>query len=164
MLKNFALSLALLLLCGGAGWYLARRHGREGQPQQRVERVERVVVDTLRYEDPAPLSVVAEGSDSLYTFCDTLAGRWSAEVSGSNVELRSLVILEEVEHRTTYQPSQWEVSLKGGVDPYSTWVGVGVTRNYGGVSVSFDGGYNAKTETPYVGVSAAIPLWRKRRR
>ncbi len=169
-MRRFVLPLALLLISGGVGWWLSSRN------DERRGVVERVTKDTLRYDSIRPIEVQAiapdecdnlelssdPAIDSLYTFRDTVRGRWSAEVSGSNVALRSLVLVDEVEHRTIYEPPQWEVSLRGGVTPYSTWVGVGVTHNWERVSLSVEGGYDPLNGSPYVGVSASIPLWRKR--
>ncbi|MFI3303926.1 MAG: hypothetical protein SNF68_03435 [Rikenellaceae bacterium] len=125
-----------------------------------VESVE-IKTDTLRYEKVTPLSIEVEegGVDSIYTFRDTLQERWSAEVSGSNVELRSLVLLDRVERQNYYTNPEWEVALKTGLSPGSLWVGVGVSRSVGRFTFSLDGGYDGWRDSPYVGGSASFKLW-----
>ncbi len=120
-------------------------------------------VDTLRYEGLAPERVAPNelGQDSLYTFRDTTEGRWCAEVEGSNVSLRSLVILDPQDVRREFVRPEWEVSLKSGVAAGSLWSGVGVSRNYGRLKLSLDGGYDAWQGTPYVGASVAYTLWQE---
>lgn len=147
-------------------------------PQESVE----VRVDTLYYERIAPVSVVAAPRrevvvesrvdtvrlrDSIYIFADTIGGQWRAEVSGQNVELRSLEILNRVE-RHSYQPAaaaaqspNWEVALKSGLSGQSMWLGVGVTRSVGRLRLSLDCGYDSWRREPYVGASAAFTLWRE---
>ncbi len=151
--------------------------------EDKVERVDidlvDVVVDTLRYCNIEPIEVVldtltprlvvAESApatllcDSLYTFRDTLGGRWSAEVSGLNVQLRSLELHDRVEYSrvTSFVKPRWDVALKIGVAPNFQWGGVGVTRNIGRLALTLDCGYDRCYKTPFVGASAAFSLWRE---
>ncbi len=154
IVKERALLLVLLLLVGLGVGFVARDYR-----QSMVMRSERqeYFVDTLRYSEVTPVEV----DDSLYRFRDTVEGRWSAEVTGSNVALRSLVLLDPREVRREYRRPEWDVALKGGVAPKSCWAGVGVSRSFGRMTLSLDGGYDAWRETPYVGLSASYSIWRE---
>lgn len=117
--------------------------------------------ELIIYEDVAPSEVVPlDGGDSLYMFRDTVEGRWSAEVSGSNVELRSLVLVDEFDHRSVGSTAEWDLSLRTGVSSAgSAWYGIGMTRRWDRFSVSIDGGYDSARDAPYMGLSASMVLF-----
>lgn len=130
-----------------------------------VELNNEVIHDTLRYQDIEAQSIEElTGGDSLYTFRDTISGRWSAEVEGNNVAIRSLVLIDrEAQHHTVeYKRAEWEVALRGGVSSHSVWGGIGVTRNIGSLSTSLDVGYDRINDGAYIGLSASYLLWSDR--
>lgn len=102
-------------------------------------------------------------ADSLYLFGDEQAGRWSAEIIGSNVELRSLTLNERMERVQVIKRElpKWDVALKAAITPDVQWFGVGVIRNVGRLSLSVDCGYDPWQERAVVGASASLSLWRK---
>lgn len=119
-----------------------------------------ILGDTLIYNSVEPDSITAPSAiDSLplYHFSDSVDGRWSADVVGRDVELRSLVL------RDSYRvkPPSWEVALRGEVSPYGSWVGVGVERNVGRLRLSLGGGYDPFRSTPYVEAGVGVVLWRE---
>lgn len=143
--------------------YLWHRH-RVQAPILEEEVVE--VVDTLIYNSVEPISVTPPSDlDSLpiYHFSDTVDGRWSAEVAGHGVELRSLVLRESYESRrtTSYSAPAWEVTARGGLSPYSSWVGLGVERNIGRLQLSLGAGYDPFRSAPHVEGSVGFVLWRE---
>lgn len=156
--------ILISLLVGAISIFFVVRHSRQVAPQEVT-----ITYDTIEYRNIDPVSVVPDTLsqepevDSLYTFRDSVDGRWSAEVAGRNVELRSLVLLDrqEVTHTTHYEKPSWEVALKAAINPYSQWVGVGVSRSFGRVTVSLDGGYDTWSKSPYVGAQASVALWRE---
>ncbi|MFI3305694.1 MAG: hypothetical protein R3Y68_04185 [Rikenellaceae bacterium] len=152
------LTLVLLLVALSA---LTIRSCRNTSSLRR-ERVS-YIVDSLHYDDVEPIAVSPSdsGRDTLYTFRDTLQGRWSAEIEGSNVALRSMVLLDAQEIRHDFARPEWEVALKSGVAQGSLWVGLGVSRSVGSLTLSLDGGYDAWRGSPYVGASASFSIWRE---
>ncbi len=181
VLIGVMLLLIVELLLLSVGW-MRVEWGRGGGEvlQESVKSVE-VVVDTLHYASIEPIRVTAlnprEGgggspsveveslvvADSLYEFGDEQAGRWSAEIAGRNVELRSLTLHDVVERVQVVKRElpKWDVALKAAITPDLQWFGVGVIRNVGRLSLSLDCGYDPWRETPYLGASASLSIWRK---
>ncbi len=148
---------SFVLLCL---WHL--RFGSEVTPTEQVT----ITIDTLTYNRIEPSSVTEPThTDSLpiYHFADSTDGRWSAEVAGRDVELRSLVLLDKSENRHTVSHSapRWEVVAKGGVSGASSWVGLGVEHNIGRVKLSLGAGYDPLVRTPHLEGSVGISLWRE---
>ncbi len=145
-MKRLAALLIILLIIGAGVWLFRRPNGT-----------------TRRYENITPQYVEAnDRGDSTYHFTDTLEGRWSAEVDGRDVALRSLVLRDVEPSYRRSTDHEWEVALKGGVAPQSRWVGVGVSRSVGPLRLTLDGGYDGVQQQPYVGASASLILWRDR--
>ncbi|MFI3258726.1 MAG: hypothetical protein R3Y16_01375 [Rikenellaceae bacterium] len=174
--------LLLLLVGGVVGGLLVWGHLRVVSPPtfdrvvvDSVSVVE-VVYDTVLYRhvepiwiepilvEPSDEQLDPEPRDSLYTFRDTLSGRWSAEVLGSNVKLQSLTIIDrnqttQTKIREITPLPRWEVSLKGSLTSHSQWVGVGVSRRFGRLRLTLDGGYDPWLREPQVGLTASLRLW-----
>lgn len=160
--------IAIIVICAGLATLLFTHFiSRRYEPQAVVTTRSVVALDTLIYRNIEPVTVTyietLPEKDSLYTFRDTVEGRWSAEVTGQNVDLRSLVIVDRQEtiHTTKLQRPKWEVAIKASINPYSQWVGVGVSRSVGRLTVSLDGGYDYIVKKPYVGVEASFAIWRE---
>ncbi len=158
----------LILIVGAsslASLYLYSKHleRRESSANITVE----YHTDTLSYSELAPISVEPfEGSDTLqlYKFEDSIDGRWQAEISGNYVELRSLVLREEYRSTTKeiYTPPKWEVQLLAGVGGGgSSWLGVGVERDFGAAKFSIGAGYDPLNRTPYAEGRIGFTLWRE---
>ncbi len=137
-------------------------------PSNKASEVVEISIDTLIYRGVLPDSISSlptTKGDSLdiYHFSDSIDGRWSAEIAGHNVELRSLVLRESYESRTTTlnTPPSWEVSAVGCISPYSRWVGVGVERNIGRFKLSLGAGYDPVGGAPHVEGSIGVVLWRE---
>lgn len=162
---NIKTLLLIAILGVVMAWFVPSRCTRQ-RGTMSTSSVE-VIFDTMAYENIDPVEVTYIPSlpetDSLYTFRDTVDGRWSAEVTGHNVNLRSFVMVDrqETQYSTTYEPPAWEVSLKAAINPYTQWVGVGVSRSFGRMTLSLDGGYDYWAKTPYVGVEASVAIWRE---
>lgn len=143
--------------------YLWHRHtSRVRVPMEEVV----VTIDTLLYSSVPPDSITTPTScDSLplYHFSDTVDGRWSAQVAGCDVELRSLVLRDSYESRriTTYSPPTWEVTARGGFSDLSGWIGIGVDRNVGRLKMSLGAGYDPINQSSHVEGSVGLVLWRE---
>ncbi len=177
MERRFITSLgyiALLVAIFYLGWRCGSSSPPDTKPSEVVER--RVWIDTLRYGSIEPIRVEAvepqptkptptAPRDSVYHFRDTLRGRWSAEVVGRGVQLKSLTLLEsrerEVRSIITREVPKWDISLKAGLTPHAQWFGIGLERNFGRLSLGVDVGYDRWARQPYLGVAASFSLWRR---
>ncbi len=124
------------------------------------------VVDTLIYRDVEPINVTpADDIDSLprYHFEDSVEGRWSADVEGHNVRLRSLVLRDSYKnhHTSTFVPPSWEVAATGGFSNNASWVGIGIERNFKHVKFSLGAGYDPLQKSPHIEGSVGVVLWRE---
>ncbi len=141
-------------------------HHHRGRDVTSVKEMVEVRFDTLSYFDYLPSSVTHfddPDSLSIYLFCDSVDGMWSAEVAGRDVELRSLVLREKIESRHTidYLSPSWEVVMQGGFSGTTSWVGVGVERNVGRLKLSVGAGYDPFNRTPHVEGRVGVVLWRE---
>ncbi len=123
----------------------------------------KTTLDTLEYSNIKPIAIEQGEVDSLptYYFRDTVDGRWSAEVRGRDVEVKSLVLIDQ----TTYTHSEvskipeWEVSVlaRTGID--RQWVGLGAERNIGAFTISVGVGYDFVSQTPSMEAQMGVRLW-----
>ena len=122
-----------------------------------------VTLDTIQVNNVKPVSIETSHVDSLpiYHFRDTVDGRWSAEVRGDNVEMRSLVLVDHNTHThsQSIKRPEWEVSMLSRVGIDKQWVGLGVEHNVGAFNFSVGVGYDFIGQNPSMEAQMGIRLW-----
>ncbi|MFR9620088.1 MAG: hypothetical protein SNH63_02570 [Rikenellaceae bacterium] len=112
--------------------------------------------DTTSTEAHTPPSPLA-----LYTFRDTVADRWSAQIVGRNVELQSLTITNPTPHHytTEYRPPRWEITAQSHISRFTQWVGLEASHNIGRMRLSAHVGYAPHLSSLTYGATVGVALW-----
>ncbi len=147
-LLYFAITIALAMAVGYLWW-----RSRNTPTEQQFHDIAPVLIEPLKGD-----------STQLYHFRDSSDNpRWSAQVEGNNVQLRSLV-LRDYTPRGGITPRA-EVSIRGGYQyngvNSNRWVGLGVERQWGVLTLDIEAGLDPSTGAGHAAATAKVSLFRR---